>query len=229
MLAILKTKKQVLAVLASAAMVVGMTGVGCDKPLGAGGMADAATKDLGVPVFLWALDGDVCASRQLKVLFDDYGRRNGSGRAALSNQFKTNYKAIVVLATKDQGDTTGVLKVVHLVDGHQHQLDSKIVVDTRANEGHKAPGTEIDKGDAANVEGKVLSLRPNSSTDKSVKSLYTTSNTEVFGLLGATPTEDAPNVMSIEDAISGGSISLVPQGFSDADLCGKLATVSDLF
>jgi hypothetical protein len=35
--------------------------------------------------------------------------------------------------------------------------------------------------------------------------------------------------LSIEDAISGGSISLVPQGFSDADPCGKLATVSDLF
>jgi hypothetical protein len=223
-------KKQVLAAITCAVLSVG-AGSGCKQVTTTGGMTDVASKDLGVPVFLWAMEGDVCASRQLKALFNDYGSRSAAERAQLADKFKGTYKALVILATKDLGDTTGELKMVQLLD-RRHVADTKIIVDTRNNASHQAPGVVVDKGDASSVEGRVVSLRPFSSADKSDKQLYTTTDSASFGRLAP---QDAPadagasaDALNLQDAIDSGVVTLVPNGFTDADPCGKLATVSDL-
>lgn len=220
-------KKQVLAVAAATLLAMGTLGSGC-KQLNAEGMAGVATQDLGVPVFLWALDGDVCATRQLKALFEEFGKTNAAGRAALSARVKQTYNGIVVLATlatKELGDLTGELKVLQLQDGHRHVLNSKNLVDTRDNSAHQLAGTQVDKGDVSSVEGKVLSLRPNHSEDKSEKSLYVTTDSATFDAVGATGT---PNALSLEDALSAGRVYQSAQVARDADPCGKLATLEDI-
>jgi hypothetical protein len=184
-------------------------------------IADQATKQLGIPVFLWAFDNDVCANRQLSKLVSEVA---GSGdKASVIARLNGTYKAIVLLESQKLGDVTGTYKLLQLVS-HRRVVETKTLADTRANASGVAPGTRIDKGNASDVEGKVLTLQPTTSDDRSERTVYYTYDQPTFSKLGPDSDEFA-----FEDAIDQHKVMVNTSMPVENDPCGKLASLSDLF
>jgi hypothetical protein len=184
-------------------------------------LADMATQELGLPVFLWAFSNDECASRQLQTVFNEYDSWNSAGKSALAKRFNTTYKAIIVLESRDLGETQGELKEVQLWNNHRYVIESRTISDTRMNASGFKPGVEVDKGNEGDVEGRVLTIQATYSADKSVRKTYFTYDPKLFASLSSEA--------ALEEAVRDGNVELNGTAVAAPDNCGALARIENFF
>jgi hypothetical protein len=207
--------------IAFAVMVLLGAGTGC-RDVTSQTVADAATQELGLPVFLWAFNEDECAFRQLTSLYNEYKSWNRAGENSLAERFRSTYSAVVFLKTRELGEITGELKTFQLWNDRRYVINERRILDTRRTASGQRPGTIVHKGNPDALEGRVLTVEPVMAVDHSEKTIYYTYNQYVFrDMLRADHYFDW--------AIDTGVARESGTRYSDADPCGRLVTLSDLF
>jgi hypothetical protein len=194
----------------------------CNNSMNAQQIADAASQKLRAPVFLWAFNNDTCAYSQLASLFNEYNSWNGAGERAITERFRS-YNALVVLETRNAGPTTGELVQLQLLNNKGVVQSVKTLQDTRTTPTGLVAGTQINRGDANAVEGKVLELQPTYSEDHSQWTVYSTYGPDFFAAAKAV---DAFFLDSLKDPRV---VRLVSKNETKSKACGILARYADFF
>ena len=213
--------KKSVATLLSAMTALSVLATGCHT-MTSQQIADTATQQLGLPVFLWAFGNDQCSSRQLSLLFNEYNSYNSGRRAAIAKRLNTTYTALIVMETQNYGEINGSLKTLQLWNSGRYVIASKTLLDTRTNITHMMAGTRVDKGNASDIEGKVLTVQPTYAEDHALKPVYYTYDRATFDALRADNWE-------LDTVVNIGKVHLNSQGHPSDDVCGQLVHISDLF
>jgi hypothetical protein len=220
-------KMRLIAVLALSAL-----GAGCGiERMTPNQMADYATRELGVPVFLWGRAGDVCLTRQIKSFYDEYAKADAKGKKAMGDKLARSYGALIINASENAGT---IQKITYELQLHgsscgglsesqcnSEQVAHRLVRDWKqSSDWHtfsgKYPGTRIEKGEE-------LTLTPVSSYDISKKRTFATWDADLYRNMGS------DSYVDIESSYNFGTISLVSEVKADPVNCGKLAGFKDLF
>jgi hypothetical protein len=206
-----------------ASLLIGMAalGAGCHE-MTSQEITAAATQQLKTPVFLWAFNNDMCADRQIKFLFGEFRSYSSSGREALADKFTKTYRGVVFVQTQDLGPTTGDVTYLQLWNSSRYVINTRILRDTRKTPAGSLPGTRIDKGDARDVEGKVLTLQTTYSTDQANRAIYATYDADAFQAVRA-------NVDANLKAWIASRKVFVNNTPTPSMPCGQLARLGDLF
>lgn len=207
--------------------------MGCDDELTPHDMANHATQQLGVPVFLWGKSDDVCLVRQLKALFDEYQTATPQQREAIGQKLRDQYDAIMIYGSQDVGTVEKISYELHLFRstcasdgmGGGNQCETRRVAQRgvrdwkQDSDWHSSsgtfPGTRAEKGDE-------LHLKPHKAADRSVHKTYSTFDADLYRNMGSR------SYVDIESAHGYGTIRLLSVQKPDPVNCGKLLRFADL-
>jgi hypothetical protein len=175
-------------------------------------LSDQATKQLGVPVFVWIYPDDECAKRQLRAVWEEYKDLSGSAQRAFRERLK-RYDAIILNASEQGGRVTGA---VVRVDYEGSGPDGSKTINELRVDSSRRPGTRI-------VKGRELEMTTVASEDRSVFLRY---ETEDRGLYDSLSTDAAARM---EAATRAGKAELKERKPYPALNCGRLARLADFF
>ena len=184
------------------------------------------TKDLGVPVFFWAMPSDACAQMQFTEIANEYFKLDENQRADAGKLITQQFDAIVFQASEQSAPLTGTVKELRLAKQvciadpkvHKdkvcmnHIQASKIILDNRPQTSF--PATKV-------VKGKELTVTPEVAEDHSERIIYVTHNAKIFAAI------KAGDEAALDAAVNthGAEVASPEKA---APVCGKMAVLADL-
>lgn len=174
--------------------------------------AQKLTDTLGVPVFLWASQEDVCAQKQFHRFLDQFNSASEAERSIFLGDVK-KYDAVIFIASQVVAPITGRYTKLELVDSNGAVTASHDFVDTRVFS--ELRGTSVHKTNH-------LVVSPQSAPDHSDTKIYATSNGDLYALIisgGQNYLDDAVAAAKLQDVTA-----LGPNPVN----CGRLVDLKDL-
>lgn len=207
---------------------VTLVGTGCNNtPLTMNQMADEATKELGVVVFVWSTTDDVCVMRQIKELYEEYVKTPPAQQETLREALQ-KYDALILHASDDAGTiqhTTYRLQLEAQICHAYGECDNKVVATRTITDAGDAlaepssiarlPGTLLQKG-------AQLVLTPASARDLSLTKTFRTDNAGVYNDAGN------PGSADLDTLINMRTIFPISTQKPDPINCGRLVRLKDL-
>lgn len=180
-------------------------------------LADRATSELKIPVFLWAYNDDECAIRNLTTLYDEYNDLSARAERRIEDKLSEAYSAIIINATEPSGTVTGVIRRIQLRDASNRRrvLESRQFADLRRTDSSHFPGVEVTKGHE-------LTIQSYQGEDESETETYTTTDRAVYNVLNRDT--------NLSAALDAGRIVKVSSVRNRSEsTCGSTLRLSDLF
>ncbi len=224
-------------------ILIGIFGsLGCDGdgPAQVQDWAILATKELGIPVNLWALPEDSCATAQLRRFAEDYRRLGSKERAVKKSELAKKYRSITVNGTRDLGRMYGSridVQLRHKVcewhvrpmrrgeDPRYQECSLRVVATMKAQETRKVENGAV-PGTLSQVEGEAgtadLQINPRSALNYSYEGLLRTDHTKTF----ARAVKRQPGH---EEDLRAGWVTIVREQQNKGELyCGRLMGLEEI-
>lgn len=192
----------------------------CDFPFSAStlDLANALTKKLNVPVFVWADPNSYCVNQQIQAFVDDYEASDPATREKIE-EFAKSFRSIIIEEAASGPAIVGSWIELRLLRHNlwtwlgtsNEELDRVLIVDKRHPErGNVWPGTQL-------FADKDLTVSPMYADDRSVHKLFTTENPETF---------ETTRSLDELDTLARTGLATATETTATGITCGKLVKLS---